>query len=131
MTLRDEILARNFDLTSRDCQTIADVLSIGRVRVVKTEVGKGIIIDTIGLTAANPVLDYIDNTPTYRHVKQLLENGWFDIGSDLARASLDAFVPTLLTREEADKLKALAEVPNPISAREVAIAIYNDDGSLI
>lgn len=123
MSLRDDILAGGFDLDNRDDGAIAFALSQGRTRIVRTEIGKGAIIEAIGLEAGNRLLDVIDTAPAYRHVKQLLENGWFNVGSALARASLDTLVPTVLTQREADTLKALAVVPDPITAQDVARAL--------
>ena len=121
MSLYADILATGIDPSRHD--EIAAVLSVGRTRVVRTEIGKGAIIEAIGLTAGNGLLDVIDSDPAYRHVKQLLENGWFNVGSALARASLDTLVPTVLTQREADTLKALAVVPDPITAQDVARAL--------
>ena len=123
MSLRDDILAGGFDLANRDDGVIAFALSQGRTRIVRTEIGKGAIIEAIGLEAGNRLLDVIDTAPAYRHVKQLLENGWFNVGSALARASLDTLVPTVLTQREVDTLKALAVVPDPITAQDVARAL--------
>lgn len=124
MSLRDEILALDPALiTSRDHGAMAKVLSMGRKHLVYTEIGKGKIIGAIGLAAANNVLDVIDTVPDYRHVKQLVENGWLDIGSPLARASIDAMVPAIITQAQADAIKALAEVDAPVSALDVAQTI--------
>lgn len=123
MALRDEILAGGFDLQNRDDGAIAAALSVGRTKIVPTEIGKGRILATLGLTVGNSLLDVIDTAPDFRHVKQLVENGWLDIGSDLARASVDALVPTVLTQTEADVLKALAEVPDVVTPQDVAKAL--------
>ena len=78
--------------------------------------------------AANAVLDVIDNAPDYRHVKQLVENGWLDIGSALARQSIDALVPAIITQEQADAIKALGEVSTPVDEFEVRKICWSDDG---
>jgi hypothetical protein len=121
--LRDEILTGGFNLQNRDDGAIAAALSVGRTKIVPTEIGKGRILATLGLATGNALLDVIDTAPDFRHVKQLVENGWLDIGSDLSRASLDALVPAVLTQVEADTLKALAEVPDPVTPQDVAKAL--------
>lgn len=117
-----EIQATGLPLT--DHGGIAAALSVGRVKLVPTEVGKGRIIATIGLASANALLDVIDATADFRHVKQLVENGWLDIGSPLVRATLDNLAAaTVVTVAEAAALKALAVQPDPVSAWDVAFAI--------
>lgn len=125
MSLYADILTTGIDLSRHD--EIAAVLSVGRTRVVRTEIGKGAIIEAIGLTAGNALLDVIDSDPAYRHIKQLVENGWFNIGSALARDSLDTLVPATLTQVQADALKALADVPDPITPLQVARALEQGD----
>ena len=127
MSLRDEILAGGFDLESRDCQAIADALSVNRIKTVKTEIGKGMVLATIGLEAGNALLDIIDNEANLRHVKQLVANGWLDVGDALTRAMIDQ----ICSPASASALKALAEVPDKVTAQQVAEVIYNPDGSII
>ena len=124
MGLREEILALPPELiASGDHVAIAEALSVGRKRIVYTEIGKGKIIGAIGLESANAVLDVIDTVPDYRHIKQLVENGWLDIGSPLARYSIDAMVPAVITQAQSDAIKALAEVADPVTALDVAQTI--------
>lgn len=126
MGLRDEILALDPALlATRDNTAIAAAVSVGRIRIVPRQIGKGTVVDTLGLAAANVLLDVIDSAPEYRHVKQLLENGWFNVGSPLARSSLDALVGTVLTQAQADALKALAEAPDPVSEYQVRCTMYS------
>lgn len=128
MGLRDDILALPPELLAqRDTQAIADALP-PIVSTRYTEIGKGKIIGAIGLAAANNVLDVIDSMPDYRHVKQLVENGWLDIGSPLARASIDAMVPAIITQEQSDAIKALGEVRTPVSEYDVRCVCWSDDG---
>ena len=126
--LRDEILALAPALLAlHDTQAIAAALP-PRVTTQYTEIGKGKIISAIGLQAANAVLDVIDTHPDYRHIKQLVENGWLDIGSVLARASLDAMVPAVITGEQAAAVKALGEVSMPVDEYEVRKICWSDGG---
>jgi len=131
MALIDDIKALPSKLLSqRDTQAIADALP-PRITTHYTEIGKGKIIGAIGLEAANSVLDVIDSNPAYRHVKQLVENGWLDIGSPLARYSIDAMVPTIITQEQANIIKALGEVSTPVSEYEVRCICWADNGDWI
>ena len=123
MTLRDEILTGGFNLTNRDDGAIATALSTGRVKLAPTEIGNGGILEAIGMAAGNILLDVINSAPDFRHVKSLLEQGRLRIDSALVRATLDSLVPAVLTSDQATKLKALAEVPDPVSAQQVAQAL--------
>jgi hypothetical protein len=44
--------------------------------------------------------------------------------------TLQAFVPSIITQEQADKLIAIANIPDPVSIQDVAEALYNADGSM-
>ena len=128
MALRDEILALDPALLAlHDTQAIAAALP-PRVATQYIEIGKGKIISAIGLQAANAVLDVIDTHPDYRHVKQLVENGWLDIGSAIARQSIDALVPAVITAEQAAAVKALGELHHPVDEFEVRKICWSDDG---
>lgn len=113
-----------------DTQAIADALSAGRTRYVETQIGVGTIIEVLGLSVANPVLDAIYASPEYRHVKQLLDQGRLRLDSEFVRGALQAMVPALLTQAQRDALVARAEVSDPVSEYAVRCAIYADDGSL-
>jgi len=113
-----------------DTQALAAALSAGRVRYVETNIGVGTIIEVLGLSVANPVLDAIYASPDYRHVKPLLDQGRLRLDSGFVRGALQAMVPTLLTQAQRDALVARAVVADPVSEYEVRCAIYADDGSL-
>lgn len=125
MSLRDDILAAGFDLTplNRNDGTIAAALSVGRTRIIKTEIGKGSIISCLGLEVANDFLDAVDSLPDFRHAKYLLLTDKLDIGNTLTRSIVDSLVPGLLTSEQAEALKALAEISDPIASHEVTKAL--------
>lgn len=125
MSLRDDILAAFPGLTpeNRDDGAIAAALSLGRTKLVPTEIGNGAILETIGLATGNKLLDLISSAPDFRHVKPLLEQGRLRVDSSLVRATLDSLAPTLLTQGEVNALKALAERPDPISPQQVAQAL--------
>lgn len=113
-----------------DTQALAEAISAGRVRYVETNIGVGTIIEALGLSVANPVLDAIYASPDYRHVKPLLDQGRLRLDSEFVRGALQAMVPALLTQAQRDALVARAAVADPVSEYEVRCAIYADDGSL-
>lgn len=113
-----------------DTQALAAALSAGRVRYVETNIGVGTIIEVLGLSVANPVLDAIYASPDYRHVKPLLDQGRLRLDSEFVRGALQAMVPALLTQAQRDALVARAAVADPVSEYDVRCAIYADDGSL-
>lgn len=113
-----------------DTVALATALSAGRTRFAHTEIGVGTIIEVLGLTTANAVLDVIYSTQDYRHVKPLLDQGRLRLDSPFVRATLQAMVPALLTQVQCDDLLARAQVPDPIGEFDVRCAIFNDDGTL-
>ena len=125
MSLRDEILAGGFDLANRDDGAIAAALSVDRKKTVPTEIGNGLVLDTIGMTVGNALLDVLNNDAEFRYVKPLLEQGRLDISTPLARAALDGLVGVVTGFEQshADALKALAEVDDIITPQDVAKAL--------
>lgn len=107
-------------VASGDYQAIADALSAGRVRSNPTAIGKGTIIGVLGMAAGNAFLDVIDNVADYRHVKDIIRNGAFDVSLPVSKYGIDAMVPAVLTQVEADALKALGTVPDTVTAAQVA-----------
>ena len=130
MNLRAEILAACSPelLAQRDTQAIAEAVSLGRVKRVPTEIGNGTILQTIGLTTGNALLDVLNQAAEFRHVKPLLEQGRLRVDSDLVRSTLDSLVPAVLTAVQAQALKALAEQPDPVDEYAVRCIAWSDDG---
>ena len=130
MDLRAEILAACSPalLAQRDTQAIAEAVSIGRVKRVPTEIGNGTILQTIGLTAGNALLDVLNQAAEFRHVKPLLEQGRLRVDSDLVRTTLDSLVPAVLTAAQAKALKALGEQADPVDEYAVRCVAWSDDG---
>ena len=140
MSLRDEILAGGFDLANRDDGAIAAALSQGRTKVVSREVGDGAIALALG-TQAGPLFLYkikklaatvLPNDATdeqiipvaiaQQAVESLAKVG-FDIGNPDVRSGLSMFEGTLLNSEQIEAIKALAVVPDVITAQDVAKAL--------
>ena len=128
MTLLEEIQAKcSFEmLANRDDGAIATLLSIGRTKLRKTNIGEGGIIAAIGdLTAANNFLDAVNAVAEYRHIKKVISRGDFDMGDLMSQAGVQAMVPAVLTQMQADNLKALGLVHDPVSAQQVSQALEN------
>jgi hypothetical protein len=136
MGLREEILANqacNAAVAAKDCATIAAIMSVGRNRRNSREIGNGTILETLGIAAGNAFLDVLLSSATdspYRHVKPLIEQGRLLIGSVLVQATVQSMVAqSVLTQAQADALCALGLELAPLSAQDVAEALYNVDGS--
>ena len=124
MALIDDILALPAELrATQDTQAIADALP-PVVSLRACEIGKGKVLGTIGLEAGNTLLDIIDNVADFRHVKQLVANGWLDVGDALTRAMIDK----VCTPADGAALKALAEISTPIDEMTVRRVCWSADG---
>jgi hypothetical protein len=130
MSLLTEIQALDPALVaSRDTQAIADALSVGRTKPSTLEIGNGTILEVLGLTAGNALLDAINNVPDFRHVKPLVEQGRLTIGGPLVAIALAGMViGGVITQADADKLLAIAVEPDPVSEFDVRRACWADDG---
>ena len=115
-------------LAQRSTQLIADAMP-EQVVLVGTEIGKGKVIEAIGMDAANDILDVIDSQPPFRHVKQLLENGWLDVSSPVLREQLDQLaIAGVISAENVAKIKSLAEQRHRVDEYEVRKLCWSDDG---
>lgn len=141
--IRDAIAARP-DLqalvAAGNHDAVAKALSVGRVKVIPKEIGDGALCLALG-DPAGPVLmlrlNLLAQTPITQatteaefaqiaRVQQALRSlarVGFDVGDPGVRASLDGFVGSLLTQEQANALKALAEQPDPITHEAVTAAL--------
>ncbi|MFC5548190.1 hypothetical protein [Massilia aerilata] len=117
-------------LARKDCAALAALLSVGRTHPSATEVGNGTILATIGIDAGNSLLDHIGSDPSMRHVKPLLEQGRLKVGSPVAQGAIRAFATAnVITQSQADALCALGVEPDPLTAQDVADALFNPDGT--
>lgn len=125
MTLLAEIRAKCNPamLSNRDDAAIAALVSVGRTKASGREIGKGTILETIGFAAGNAFLDVIDGDATFRHVRTLVNEGRLIISSVLVMGTIQSMVPAVITQPQADLLLALASVPDPVSAQQVAKAL--------
>ena len=123
MTLLEEIQAKCSQamLASRDFEAIAAAVSIGRTKPNAKEIGNGTILEVLGLTSGNALLDVVNTVPDFRYVKPLVEQGRLTVGSELVQATVQSLVPIgVLTQAQADALCALGFDPDPVTAQQVS-----------
>ncbi len=81
-----------------------------RTMTVPTEIGVGLVLETLGLADGNALLDLSKNTTDFRHVWPVLEQGRLRVDSVLVRNTLDGLAMAgAITQSSADALKALGE----------------------
>lgn len=116
-------------LAAKDCEALAALLSDGRTCGNEREVGYGTIIETIGIESGNQLIDFLKAAEPMRHVVPLLDQGRLRIGSPLVQSTLQSFVGGPIDQADADALCALGLQPDPLTARQVAEALFHEDGS--
>lgn len=102
-------------LADKNYHLIAAAVNVGRTRPNSVEIGNGTILEKLGLALGTQVLDVIHATPAYKYVLTLLDSGRLKIGTPLAQAAVQAFVPALLTQVQADSIKDLGLDPDPVT----------------
>ena len=116
-------------LASRDYQAIADALNAGRVKVVPRLGGIGLVLETLGPEAGAALLDALEaqaaTVPALKWAWVLVNRGELDFGSPATRSMITA----LVSEPARASLLAVAEVPDPVTAAAVEVAVKNDDGS--
>lgn len=123
MTLLEEIQSKCSQamLASRDFDAIAVAVSAGRTKPNAKEIGNGTILEVLGLTSGNALLDVVNTVPDFRYVKPLVEQGRLTVGSALVQATVQSLVPMgVLTQAQADALCALGFDPDPVTAQQVS-----------
>ncbi len=123
-----------------DDEAIAEILSEGRTMVVEKLISDSDVAVALGIPAGPMFLYRLESLATTpppaeaaeqqivahavaRQAWRSLEKGVFNIGAPSVRSAIDSFVGTILTAEEATAVKAMAEVPAPVSASEVSNAM--------
>ena len=112
-----------------NAQAIADHFSATRTKLASYEAGKGDVLNVLGLTVGNALLDVIDAAPEFRHAKHLLADGRLRLDMPLTLATLNALagqqIAAGITFEQAhaDAILALARVPDPINHEAVTAAL--------
>jgi hypothetical protein len=123
-----------------DHEGVARIISQGRTKIVKHEIGDGALCTALGgpdgpllmlnleLIAVQPVslespLEQRTAVANARQALRSLGRVGFDVGNEYVRSSLQSMVGTLMTQAMADKLKALAVRPDPIEHTAVSAAL--------
>lgn len=122
---KEEIIAKCSAelIASRDEAAIANVVSVGRIRPSNVEIGNGTILDLLGLTVGNALLDAVNASTSLRYAKTLLDSGRLNVGSNLVQTTIKSLVPAILTQEQSDILCALGVESDVVSAIDVAYAM--------
>lgn len=126
MTLLEEIQSKCSQalIDSRQHGEIAAAVSVGRTKPTNLQIGKGTIIEVIGLSAGNDFLDAIEANALFRHVKHLLTAGTLNVSSPMVPAVLESMVAaSVITQTQADALLALSVEPDPVSVQAVVAAM--------
>ena len=111
-------------IAAKEHGQIAAIVSAGRTRPSTREIGNGTILETIGLTHGNAMLDVIYNDPALRHVKPLLEQGRLIIGSPLVVQTIQGMVAGgVIPSAAGNALLSLTTEPSPVSVQEVIKAM--------
>ena len=116
-------------LAAKDCEALAILLSAGRTCGNEREVGYGTIIETIGLEAGNQLIDFLKASEAMRHVMPLLDQGRLRIGAPLVQSTLQSLVGGPIDQAAADALCALGLQSDLLTARQIAEALFHEDGS--
>lgn len=111
---------------------IAEEISKGRTKLVKTEIGVGTILEVLGVQSGNTLLDVIYNDTNFRHVKPLIDQGRLRLDSPFVISFIEQLTQAgLLTVEQKNALLNRAKEPEVISEYSVRSAIFNENGELL
>lgn len=135
MNLLEEIVLKVSPelLATRDTQAIADALNVGRVRMVPTPTGRGLILSAIGIDLGNVLLDIFEQEPRFRHVWPLIASGTLDLCEPDVDDALGQVVAAGIgiTRAHADAILGRRLVPDPAPELDVRRALFADNGDYL
>lgn len=126
MTLLEEIKEKCSPelIESKDYKEISVLVSANRTKPSEREIGNGTILELVGLTYGNALLDVIYTSPDFRYVKPMLEQGRLIAGSPLVVNSIKAFnAMGLLPEAQTKAILSITTEPNPVSENDVRLAI--------
>lgn len=135
MTLFEEISTLDPVLVaSRDYAVIAATLSVGRKKVTTRTGGIGLVLELLGPENGSALLDTLQamtaTVPSLKWAWYLIERGELDFGSAATRGMIDSLVAGgAMDTNIGMALKAAAEIPDPVGADQVEVAMKNQDGS--
>lgn len=116
-------------LESKNIAAITNEFNVGRTRVQPKLGGIGLVLETLGAEAGAALLDALQaqtsTVPALKWAWYLIERGELDFGSAATRTMIDELVPS----PAKEALLAVAEVPDPVSERDITITLINDNGT--
>lgn len=125
MTLLEEIQSKCPPelIASRDYDSIAAAVNVGRTKVVTRLGGIGAVMEALGPVDGAALLDSLEGmvatVPAVKWAFILVNRGELDFGSPATRVMIDQLVPS----PAKELLLTLAEVPDPVSAYRIATAM--------
>ena len=110
-------------IASRNHDAIAAAVNVGRTKVVQTLGGIGTVLETLGPDVGAALLDTLETIATANSAVKwafvLINRGELDFGSRATRDMIDLLIPGAA----GTALKAVAEVPDPVTAQQVSDAL--------
>lgn len=130
MTLLEEIVEKCSPelIASRNLDEIAAVVNVGRVKIVSKLGGIGTVLGTLGPSDGAALLDQLkamaNSNSAIKWAFVLIDRGELDFGSAATRAMIDLLIPGPV----GEALKASAQEPDPVTVREINLAVCSDAG---
>jgi hypothetical protein len=122
------------EVASRDVAAIAAAFNAGRTRLVPVLGGIGLVMETLGPEGGAALLDGLEamsaQSSAIKWGLRLINMGQLDFGAVATRGMIEQLVATqAIPQPAADALLALAVVPDPVSERDVMLALYDAAGN--
>lgn len=127
------------EVTQEHIDAVAAALSVGRYRLRDTQIGPGTIMAACGAVEGAALLDALEALAQTPHplaravhwTLRIIDRGEFNLGIQASRDQVSALAAGgVMSAGTRDALLALGQEPDPVTARDVGLAITNDDGSL-
>jgi hypothetical protein len=121
-------------LAAKDCAALAAIVSTGRTSTQSRFVTARTILAECA--AGSAILDALEAVAGSMSavkwaVKFLGQDSGLDVGNAVTQGMIDQLAAaSVLTSTQAAQLKGLATLPAPVTAQDIAHAVFNDDGSL-
>ena len=114
-------------IESRDCQKLAELLSVGRTKLNNVEIGYGTILEVVGIADGNALIRNIKADTNFEFVVPLMDQGRLRIGSPVAQGAVQSFVARgWITQPQADAIKTVGRSPDPVTPMDVAAALFTE-----
>lgn len=116
-----------------DTEQVAQLISVGKTKLVPTEIGSGTILAVVGETGGAFIDTLVAISASNRNLfwtMDLIKQGRLRIDLQATRDSMGALAIAVPSIAPAiDALLTLGYAPDPFGEFEVRQAIFNDDGS--